>query len=114
MANDLYSTIIGQTKYNAAIVIEHNNQRQNLADFKDFFQDQSSICFNGDIELAYLIALEIEQNIWIYDEYTIDSIELNQNKITFNVLDLFTYDNYGSNPERKHEFIESYIAGKCN
>lgn len=113
MANDLKSTVIDGYKYNAAIVIESNNELQNLADFEDFFQDQSSLCFNGDEELAYLIALEIEQSIWIYDEYLMDSIELKDNKINFNIIDLFSYEDQGANPETRSDFIQTFTAQKC-
>ena len=112
-SNDLYNTTIGGHNYNAAIVIEKNNKLYNIINFQDFFQDQSELCYNGDFDLAYLIALELEDDIWIYDEYELYSIKQKDKRIEFKVFDLFSFNDQNASESEKESYMTKYIATKC-
>jgi hypothetical protein len=112
-SDDLYNTTIDGHNYNAAIVIKKNGELSNLIDFEDFFQDQSSLCYNGDFDMAYLIALELENDIWIYDEYDMYSIEQKSDAIEFKVFDSFSFHDQDANESDKESFMTIFNAPKC-
>jgi hypothetical protein len=112
--SDLYNTVVDGQVYKAAIVIEKNGEFTNIAEYQDFFEDQTSVCYTGDYDLAYLIALELQESIWIYDEYELHLIEELKNSIVFSVLDLFSFHDQDADESEKEDFMTYFVASKCD
>ena len=57
--------------------------------------------------------LKEKESIWIFDEYSLDSIKINGKSIDFKVMDEFNFsDQYASQSDR-YDFIATYCVEKC-
>lgn len=101
--------------YKAAIVAKKNGKSVNLADYEDFLESADGLCYNGDIKTAAMIAekLQANESIWIYDEYSLDAIEIKGDEIQFKVMDEFSFSDQDAAEEDRDDYIQTYTAGKC-
>jgi hypothetical protein len=101
--------------FKAAIVVSKNGKKVNLADYEDFLESNDGLCYNGNIDLAFEVANKIndKESIWIYDEYLLDSIEINGKSINFNVMDEFSFSDQDASEDDRDDFITTYTASKC-
>lgn len=101
--------------FKAAIIVSKNGKKINLADYEDFLESNDGLCYNGNIELAFEVAnkLNDKESIWIYDEYLLDSIEIQGKSINFNVMDEFSFSDQGASEDDRADFITTYTASKC-
>lgn len=106
-------------KYDAAIVVSDGEMTDpelvNLSEYESFLESVDTLCFNGKIETALKVANLLSNDIWIYDEYELDSISMGDDgsSINFNVIDLFSYDDQNASEEDRADFIETYSASSC-
>jgi len=114
-ARKLIAKKTGMVTYKAAIVIGTNYGDINLADYEGYLEDNKSICYNGDINVALEVAntLSSMDSFWIYDEYSLDSIEISGSVIEFKVMDEFSYSDQDASEEDRDDFITTYSAAKC-
>lgn len=114
-ARKLISEKSQMVSYKAAIVAEKNGKKVNLADYEDFLESSDGLCYNGNIKLALEVANKLNDNesIWIYDEYTLDSIDISGNSIIFKVMDEFSYSDQDASEEDREDFMTTYVAPKC-
>jgi len=99
--------------YKAAVVVTNNSEKVNLVNYEDFLESADDLCYNGEIKTAYKVVQMIQDDIWIYDEYSLDSVEIEGNSIIFKVMDEFSYSDQDASEEDRDDFITTYIAGKC-
>lgn len=111
--SDLYKTIISGRSFPAAIVVEKYDKKVNLQNFEDFFQDVDSVCYNGNVDDALVVANLIYDDIWIYDEYQLYSIAKVGDVIEFEVLDLFSFEDQDASEDEIDFYIQTYKAGPC-
>lgn len=106
-----------QKKYKAAIVITEDQYdgvvKMNLSQYEDFLESAKDICYNGSIKTALTVANLLSDNIWIYDEYSLDDIVIKGDSIVFRVMDEFSFSDQDASEEDREDFITEYSAGKC-
>ena len=105
-------------KYNAAIVITEEQYdgdvKMNLSQYEDFLESAKDICYNGNIKTAFAVANLLSDDIWIYDEYSLDDIVIKGNDIVFRVMDEFSFSDQDASEEDREDFITEYSASKCD
>jgi hypothetical protein len=101
--------------FQAAIVVQKNNKKVNLSDYEDYLETNDGLCYNGDIKIALEVAKKLNdiESIWYFDEYALDSIEINGNSIDFNIMDVFSYSDQDASEDDREDFITTYSATKC-
>lgn len=104
-------------KYSAAIVMTQEqrsgNVKMNITEYEDFLESAEDICYNGNIKTAFEVANLLSDDIWIYDEYSLDDIVIEGNNIIFKVMDEFSYGDQDATEDQRDEFITDYVAGPC-
>lgn len=103
-------------KFNAAIVVassDEDKKEMNITQYENFLEEADSLCYNGKLKTAFEVANLIKDDLWIYDEYTLDSIVIEGDSIVFKVMDLFSFSDQDATEDQKDEFITNYIAPKC-
>lgn len=106
-----------QKKYKAAIVIteeQYNGDvKINISKYEDYLEAAKDICYNGNIKTALKVANLLRDNIWIYDEYSLDDIIIKGSDIVFRVMDEFSFFDQNASEEEREDFITEYTASKC-
>ena len=57
--------------------------------------------------------LKEKESIWIFDEYSLDSIKINGKSIDFKVMDEFNFSDQDTSQSDIYDFIATYCAEKC-
>lgn len=115
-ARDLIAKKNIKKKYRAAIVVTEDYEDAkpvNLSQYEDFLETAKNICYNGNIKTALTVANLLSDNIWIYDEYSLDDIVIKGDSIVFRVMDEFSYSDQDASEEDREDFITEYYAPKC-
>ena len=115
-ARDLIAKKNIKKKYRAAIVVteDYDDAKPvNITQYEDFLEAAKDICYNGSIKTAYTVANLVSDNIWIYDEYSLDDIVISGNDIVFRVMDEFSFSDQDASEEDREDFITEYTASKC-
>jgi hypothetical protein len=107
-----YTTIEGHV-YDAAIIVKEYGDYQNLSERSVLLSELMDICYNGDFDTAYLILLELADNLEISDEFKMDEMIQKDNSIILKVFDLYAFrENYADFAD-KDEYMDIYIINSC-